>query len=408
MPVVAVISADTTDLDTIELPFEGIPTPKGLSLTYDTLKQIVTLTWNQADTSLIQGYNVYRTHSDSTGQPVQFNSAILTDTTFSDSTALQDQTYTYQVKALDKDGNEGLLSAAAGVEVLETFSLSDSIGVYGTGADQLFMPRVALACQTGHMILDVVDPYPSAVVAKVFDSSGNYLNSFTVRQSDISDNVYTLNAAVDSQDNLYSVFRDSTFKYDVNGNLIEGYALSIPEMLSKTTCILTRDSLVIYAINRAEKTIVARNLSGDTLHSFTHDAASVNMNGIAVDGNRNIFAADRSLDKIYKFSPEGTLIHEWGAQGTGANQFGRIEGITLDPAGRLYVDDSENSRIAVFGNDGSLITKFESFVNTKKWQGTVNDNSEHLTVFVTGDRFCLLEGNAFKKLFIYKANSRLP
>ncbi|MBD3395446.1 MAG: hypothetical protein GF418_07445, partial [Chitinivibrionales bacterium] len=78
MPAVAVVSADTTDLDTLELPFTGIPTVKGLSLSYDTLRQIVTLTWNRADTRLVSGYNVYRQHVDS--GLVKLNSGGIADT----------------------------------------------------------------------------------------------------------------------------------------------------------------------------------------------------------------------------------------------------------------------------------------------------------------------------------------
>ena len=54
---------DTTLEDTIYLPFTGIPIPQGLTLTYDTMKQIVTLTWNACDTNLVKGYNIYRKHS---------------------------------------------------------------------------------------------------------------------------------------------------------------------------------------------------------------------------------------------------------------------------------------------------------------------------------------------------------
>ena len=40
----ATVTSDaTTDLDTLELPFNGIPTPKGLTATYDTLNGLVTL-----------------------------------------------------------------------------------------------------------------------------------------------------------------------------------------------------------------------------------------------------------------------------------------------------------------------------------------------------------------------------
>ena len=56
---------DDTLSDTLDMPFHGIPIPTGLTSSYDTLMQNVTLTWNKADTSLVKGYNVYRKNSDS-------------------------------------------------------------------------------------------------------------------------------------------------------------------------------------------------------------------------------------------------------------------------------------------------------------------------------------------------------
>ena len=149
MPAVAVASADTTDLDTVGLPFEGIPTPKGLALTYDTLRQIVTLTWNQADTALVSGYNVYRQHVDS--GLVKLNAAVIADTTYSDIAAVQDQNYAYQVKAVDKTGNEGLLSTTVRVEVVSAFEYIAQFGVQGSAEGQFTAPAGAAFSRTGEL-----------------------------------------------------------------------------------------------------------------------------------------------------------------------------------------------------------------------------------------------------------------
>jgi len=51
---IPVISKQTTSLDSLRLPFTGIPTPKNVTISYDTLNQIVTLIWSKADTALVK------------------------------------------------------------------------------------------------------------------------------------------------------------------------------------------------------------------------------------------------------------------------------------------------------------------------------------------------------------------
>jgi hypothetical protein len=114
---VSVRSGDTTDLDTIRLPFTGIPTPKNVRISYDTLKQIVTLTWNKADTGLVKGYNVYRKYQSPDSNFVKLNNGILLDTFFLDTNAQLDQSYDYFVRALDTNMNEGLNSQITTVKI---------------------------------------------------------------------------------------------------------------------------------------------------------------------------------------------------------------------------------------------------------------------------------------------------
>jgi hypothetical protein len=103
---VLVIAGDTTDLGTISLPFTGIPTPKNLKVSFDTLKQIVTLTWDKADTALVDGYNIYRAIK---GQ----NFSLITQTPLSEATTIYydsavsvGNTYEYRVVSRRVSGEE--------------------------------------------------------------------------------------------------------------------------------------------------------------------------------------------------------------------------------------------------------------------------------------------------------------
>jgi N-acetylneuraminic acid mutarotase len=51
---------DSILTDTIRLKYKGIPTPKNLIASFDTLNETVVLSWDMPDTSLLSGYNVYR------------------------------------------------------------------------------------------------------------------------------------------------------------------------------------------------------------------------------------------------------------------------------------------------------------------------------------------------------------
>lgn len=109
---VLVISDSTTDLDTLELPFTGIPTPKGLSASYDTLTGVVTLAWNALAYDSLDGYIVYRNDTAST-TPVKISGStvvrdtVYRDTVFSDLLDSNSHVFDYRIRAQAKNANVG-------------------------------------------------------------------------------------------------------------------------------------------------------------------------------------------------------------------------------------------------------------------------------------------------------------
>jgi hypothetical protein len=106
---VPVRSGDTTNLDTIKLPFTGIPAPSGLSVAYDTSHGYAILTWKPVAFSNLAGYIIYRNDTSST-TPVRLNERLVSDTVYRDSifSNLMDTTnrvLVYRLKVQDKEAN---------------------------------------------------------------------------------------------------------------------------------------------------------------------------------------------------------------------------------------------------------------------------------------------------------------
>ena len=132
---ISVVSADTTDLDTIEMPFIGIPTPRNVVIAYDTSKQIVTLSWDKTDTALAKGFYVYRRNVDSNTVLMRINTSPITDTLYRDSTGIQGQTYEYRVSAIDKNATESMKSAGVSVSLMERLILINDSASFGARSE---------------------------------------------------------------------------------------------------------------------------------------------------------------------------------------------------------------------------------------------------------------------------------
>jgi alpha-tubulin suppressor-like RCC1 family protein len=111
---VPVRSGDTMNLDTIVLPFKGIPSPKNLVISYDTLKQTVILNWVKADTSLFSAYNIYRSDNKQNFKRISQTPVPKTATVYYDSNVTVGGVYEYRVVSLNASGNESSMGGTPG------------------------------------------------------------------------------------------------------------------------------------------------------------------------------------------------------------------------------------------------------------------------------------------------------
>jgi hypothetical protein len=294
----------------IVMNYTGIPVPKGLRIEYDTMKQIVTLYWNTPTTGRpLSGYNIYRKHQDSA---ITLLRADWTDTTYNDSTGIQDITYEYRVAAIDTNTTEGTRSAAVSVTVESAFIISDTI-----------------------LTIDSVG-FPFSVQV---DKNSNYV---------FADGIGT---------NLQSTKPAKIERYNTQGTLINSW--DIPggiEGVYIYNNIAINDSGSIFVITK-DNVVLEYDTLGALQSQFQFPGTA---RGFAIYKD-TLFIADRIAQKVSAYSTKGDSLFSWGSDGFGNGQFKQIIRLAVDSAGNVYVEDvgdiafEQRWRIQAFQKTGTFL-----------------------------------------------------
>jgi DNA-binding beta-propeller fold protein YncE len=80
--------------------------------------------------------------------------------------------------------------------------------------------------------------------------------------------------------------------------------------------------------------------------------------GVAVDGDGNVFVTDTFNDRIEMFDADAQFISAFGKNGDGPADFERPKGIAIDCDGHIWVVDATQNRVKVFDNQGRLLIYF--------------------------------------------------
>lgn len=77
---------------------------------------------------------------------------------------------------------------------------------------------------------------------------------------------------------------------------------------------------------------------------------------VAVGPDGNVYAGLSNSIRVY--TPQGTLVRQWGSSGTGPGQFNSAKGLVVSPNGDVFVADSGNYRIQVFRSNGAFVSQW--------------------------------------------------
>lgn len=334
--------------DTIRLNFTGIPIPTGLTVNYDTLTQIVTLSWDKADTTLVKGYNIYRKHSDSAF--VKINITTVIDTVYIDSNAQQNQTYDYRLKAVDMNDDEGeKYSESVSIEITTPFELLDSFGGQGTGDGQFLKISDIVVLENGNIIaLD----YLGHKIQK-FDSEGNFLLAWGQEGTGNGEFTNPIAVTVDDSSFIYVLEMlgagriqkfDTTGLYLCSWN-VGSYCRGVDYCDGKLFVASHNNSPGIQIIDLA-----TNEVSWIELLSKEHSK-------VVVDSNYTVYTNDESENKILVVDISGNVLYTWGSYGTNDGQFDIPSYMDISPDRKIFVSDRKNGRVQVFSLKGEFITK---------------------------------------------------
>jgi len=336
---ISVISADTANLDTIRLPFIGIPTPKNVSIVYDTLRQIVTLTWAKADTALAKTYNVYRRNVELNTVLARINTSPIVDTVYRDSTGAQDSTYEYVVAAVSPANMEGTMSAVISVKVVSGFVWIDTIG---TG--HLTFPGEFKIDNKNRIIIPNIDPNTGNHNVVIFDSTFNFVTSF-------GEGLLSFPASIelDSLNNIYVGAQNGVFKFDSSGVILDTIFRTASGFTMPYLSIL--DSF-LYVSNGGTGNIMKYSLNGDSITTW---GGIGNLNGQFVGGsnvgilafNNEVFVCDQQSRKIHIFDLLGTFTSAWSAPFS-SYPFAQPIRISLDSKNNYYVALQSPNSVLIF------------------------------------------------------------
>jgi DNA-binding beta-propeller fold protein YncE len=146
--------------------------------------------------------------------------------------------------------------------------------------------------------------------------------------------------------------------------------------LGPTGIAVGQDGL-IYVTDTWAHRIVVLDPSGKMVREFgsfgdTNDAPTADQQPGLFFGPRDvavttdeIYVADTGNERIQVFGKDGTFRRAFGGHGSGPGQLIEPVGIALGPDGRVYVADSGNARISVFASTGTPLAQRP----VPSWQG---------------------------------------
>lgn len=210
---------------------------------------------------------------------------------------------------------------------------------------------------------------------QAFDSSGKFLTQWNAGGK----KTYLSGMAVSRQGTVYTVVGGKISRYDG----ATGEALGEVEYSRDSDYFedltLTADGKLVGVVGGED--LIRLDAKGQELLNVHAAISSISEDSeldtkVAVDGSGNIYALGTFNDAVFKFTPEGRFVTQFGGDGDERGQFRAPYAIAADGQGRVYVSDFKG--IQVFDSDGRYLALID--VDKFVYGMAFNDQNE---LFVT-------------------------
>jgi DNA-binding beta-propeller fold protein YncE len=149
------------------------------------------------------------------------------------------------------------------------------------------------------------------------------------------------------------------FGYGPAGNLVIAIGHD-GELQAPSGLATDRDRKLLYLADSSKHQILCYStVNGSSVRSIGRrgsEPGEFNFpTNLFVDAKGQLYVADTLNFRIQVFGPDGRFLRAFGVQGDAAGTFNRPKGVAVDSEGHIYVADSSFNNFQIFDPDGTLL-----------------------------------------------------
>lgn len=198
--------------------------------------------------------------------------------------------------------------------------------------------------------------------------AGNYYFDRCLSNGAPSEFTASEGVASDSQGNFYVTDRwnHRVQKFDADGNYLMQWGTygRANGQFNAPAGITVDSQRRVYVVDDYNARVQVFTSTGQFIRTWGSygydDGQFIRPWNIAVDSNYNVYVTDGNLRCINKFDQNGNFITKWGSEGSADGQFNGFWGLAVDKNGTIYVADAWNNRIQLFDSSGNFIKKWDT------------------------------------------------
>jgi sugar lactone lactonase YvrE len=222
------------------------------------------------------------------------------------------------------------------------------IGPYGIATDSKGLVYVADQ-RVGAVFIFNPETHATEMIRNGYEAHFGWINGLAI---DDDDRLFVSDAKM----RRVMIFNP---KHEVDGQITEGLVDPVGLAIDTTNRFLyvvdtQQDQVIVYDADTYK--LLRRIGTGGKNHFLTNPGDFGAPQGVAVDGDGNVYVTDTLNDRVEIFDADGTFISTFGKAGDGPGYFARPKGIAVDSDGHIWVADEMQDRLQVFNREGQLLT----------------------------------------------------